>query len=90
MAQVGTVRRFGARWRNWRSTSIPANGKLGGVPFEVIPIQHNPLFNPSLLCLYALLEGFYMDVPQLRRYGPLDGHHDFKMGLLDNSLELWE
>ena len=62
--------------------------KLHGFPFKVIPLESNALFHPSLPRFYALLEGFFWDAPQLRRYGPLDGLHAFKTGPLDDPLEL--
>ena len=61
-----------------------------GFPFKVTPLESNALFHHSLPRFYALLEGFFWDAPQLRRYGPLDGLHAFKTGPLDDPLELGE
>lgn len=48
------------------------------------------LMQHSLPHLYALLEAFLLDAPQLRHYSLFDGLHVFKTGPLDDFLELRE
>ena len=62
--------------------------KLHGFPFKVISLESNALFHPSLPRFYSLLEGFFWDAPQLRRYGRFDGLHAFKTGPLMIPLSL--
>ena len=45
-------------------------------------------FRPPLPRFYTLLEGFFWDGPQLRRYGPFNGLQSFKTGLFEDHLEL--
>ena len=88
----GNIQGLPEKQRDWchkQFISIP-NNKLHGSPFSVIPLASNTLFHPSLPRFYALLEGFFWDAPQLCCYGPLDGLHAFKMGPLDDPLELGE
>ena len=54
-----------------------------GLPFKVIPLESNALFQPSLPRFYVLLGGFFWDAPQVRRHGPFDDLHAFKTGPLD-------
>ena len=41
-------------------------------PFKLIPLESNILSYISLLFLYALLEGFFWDVPHLCLCSPLE------------------
>lgn len=75
-------------WCYKRFISNP-NYKLQVFPFEVIPLESNTFPHPSLPRLHALLEGLFQDPPQLRRHG-LIHVHVFKVGPLDNLLELGE
>ncbi len=50
----------------------------------------NGFYHSSLPRHYALLGGFSWDAQQLRRFGPFDDFHAFKMGPLDDPLELGE
>ena len=66
--------------------SIP-NKKLHGFPYKKIPHKSITLSQLSLSCFYALLEGFFWNAPQLCH---LDDLYTFKMGSLDDSLNLGE
>ena len=48
------------------------------------------VYNIFLPHFYPLLEGFFWDNPQRRRYDSLDGFHALKTGLLDDLLGLGE
>lgn len=61
--------------QDWCHRLIPDN-KQHDFPFRVIPLESHALFHP-LPCSCALLEGFFWDVPQLRRSGLLDYLHAF-------------
>ena len=56
-------------------------------PFEVMLLEFNALSYYPLARFYELLEEFFWDTPQLRRYGPLDGLHTFKTNPLDDPWE---
>lgn len=43
-----------------------------GFPFKVISSSLMPFSHHSLSRFYVLLEGFFIDVSQLCRYGPFD------------------
>ena len=58
--------------------------------FQVIPLESNALFHPSLPHFYALLKIFFWDAPRLHRYSPIDGLQAFKTGSLDDPHELGE
>lgn len=58
------------------------------ISLQTNPLESNALSHPSLPCIYALLEGFSWDAPELRRYDPLDDLHTFKEGPLDDPLSL--
>ena len=63
------------------------NNLLHGFPFKVTPFESNALSHPCLL-FYALLEGFFWCASWVHSYDTLDGLHTFKMGDLDDPLQL--
>ena len=58
--------------------------------YKVSPCVCNVLSHPPLPCIYALLEGFFWDVPQFYYYSLLESLQAFKICLLNETLELGE
>lgn len=49
--------------------------------FKIIPaLESNALFHPLLARFYALVEGFFLDIPQLCRKDLFNGLYAIKRG----------
>jgi len=64
------------------------NNNSHGFTFKVIHLKFNALFHPALPRFYSLLEGFFRNAHQPRRYSPLDDLLGFKTGPFEDPLEL--